>query len=292
MNKKIVYPEESNTKIKATLIEILRSLISVIERNNLKYCVCCGTTLGAIRHKGFIPWDDDIDIYMPRADYNRLLSLRGKSLPKGYDLLSMQQNKGYLYPFAKYVDTRTTVWEDIVFPQIIGLYIDIFPVDCFDLPDDEVVAIQHRYKRLYRSYQWAFWHLNIKYAISHFPNGLKPIVYQYRRLFPNYYLNRFLDYEQSVIGQSGGKCVSLSQYEGRILYSKWFEETIDYDFENIKVKVPKYYDLYLKALFGDYMQLPPENERLIHSRVYVNLSERLTLKEVKQRLEKGEHFHA
>jgi lipopolysaccharide cholinephosphotransferase len=283
--------EKRNEQVKSKLLEIFKKLVSVLDEYGLKYCSCGGTTLGAVRHKGFIPWDDDIDIYMPRSDYRKLIALRDQIKRSGYDVVSMDDD-GYIYPFAKFVDTNTTVWESSAYRMLFCLYNEIFPLDEFSCSDKELTAIQHRCDRLLRRYQKSMWHFNLKNALAHFPDEAKPVVYFYRHLCPKHYLRQFQQYEQSYVGGSGERCVCVSQWEGKIFRSEWFRQTEKSPFEDTEIIIPSQVDKYLTVLYGDYMKLPPEPERLIHERLYVNLSEGLTLKAVKQRIKNGEHFHA
>ena len=115
-------------KYKSKVLEVLKYTIKFCEKNNLKYYLADGSALGCVRHKGYIPWDDDIDIYMPRKDYNRLISLKEKVSLDGYTVKSLK-DKNYYLTFAKIYDSNTTVWEFKDCPDILGVYVDIFPLD-------------------------------------------------------------------------------------------------------------------------------------------------------------------
>lgn len=116
----------------------MKSFDRLCTDNQLQYFASSGTAIGAIRHKGFIPWDDDIDVYMPRADYNRLMLLRKTLSGSGYAIKDLGDNE-YIYAFAKYYDARTTIIETNEFPKcVIGVYIDIFPLDEVDGTYDEI----------------------------------------------------------------------------------------------------------------------------------------------------------
>ena len=113
---------------KAIMLDLLQKTADFCEKNNIRYFLCGGTLIGAIRHKGFIPWDDDIDISMPRPDYDRFISLFNK--PENYyQVICMENNKKYGFPFAKVHDTRTFVDELQYAKDQFGVYIDIFPID-------------------------------------------------------------------------------------------------------------------------------------------------------------------
>lgn len=281
--------EIRNKRVQQKLLEIFKRLIAFLEEQGLSYCSCGGTTLGAVRHKGFIPWDDDIDIYMPRADYNKLLSMRTQLKSKGYDVLSMVDN-GYIYPYAKFVDFNTTVWEWKAYHLVYGLYIDIFPMDEFSCSEKELAAKQHHCIRLVRRYWKSMWHFDLQNALTHFPKEAVLVIYYYRHLFPRLYLRRFQRFEQSYIGGNGDLCLCMTQWEGRIFRSEWFRNTEKAVFEDIEIVIPSHVEDYLSLLYGDYMTLPPESKQKIHERVYVNLQEGLMIDEVKRRLRLGEYF--
>lgn len=272
--------------LKEKLLETFLFAKDFFAKHDIRYVACGGTVLGAVRHKGFIPWDDDIDIYLPRADYNRLLAMGGELRQQGYEVISVA-NEGYYMPFAKISRLDTTVWEFERLPMVMGVFIDLFPLDEFDEPDDVITA------RQYRSHFYFDKYIN---ALSHYPfssllqclvkgdvHGLGVRVLNlWRKRNPQRYLQAFLDFEQGYVGRSGDKCVCVTQWEGRIFKSEWFHDVIELPFESTTVTVPRAYHDYLTVLYGDYMQLPPEEKRIQHPNYCLNLNERLTLEEVKQ----------
>jgi len=117
---------------KQILVDILQNVHDFCKKNQINYSLAGGSLIGAIRHKGFIPWDDDIDILLHRDEYERFLQMYVD--PSGiYQLHSMKNDPQYCYPFAKVEDTRTIINENVSGPKM-GISIDVFPVD--DLFDD------------------------------------------------------------------------------------------------------------------------------------------------------------
>ena len=122
----------SDSELKTIELEILREVAAFCDMHDVRYYLVCGTALGAVRHDGFIPWDDDIDLGLPRPDYERFLSLFRS---EKYTVLDSRFDDRYPYAFAKVSDNATCLVENIAQPFPMGVYIDLFPID--GLPANE-----------------------------------------------------------------------------------------------------------------------------------------------------------
>ena len=249
---------------KEVQLSILNFIDKVCEENHLRYYLCGGTLIGAIRHHGYIPWDDDIDIMLPRGDYRKLVELL-KDHPK-YKCLSMYTQEDYFYPFAKVVDTDTSMVEHNADLQIenYGVYVDLFPVD--GLPSDR--AKNHRYyKKVMR--------LRNRYylAISNRPwksrNPLKSILLRLLFIYSKAVGWRYLlekldrlsqryDFESSEL--VGVPCAGYGERE--TYHRSLYEKTLRVPFEQYSFNIPAGYDEYLTCLYGDYMQIPPKEKQV------------------------------
>ena len=146
-NKKEISLEEQRDIQK----ELLKELKEICDNNNIIYFLGGGTLLGAIRHKGYIPWDDDVDVMMPRKDYEILLEIFDDNCKENHKILTYINTEDYYYSFAKIVDTNTILHEGKLRTiKEMGIYIDIFPIDF--LPDDKkkTEKIFKKYKLLYK----------------------------------------------------------------------------------------------------------------------------------------------
>lgn len=283
------------TDLKTLLLRMLKDFISFCDENHLTYYAAYGTVLGAVRHHGFIPWDDDIDIQMPRADYQKLWELRN-NLPAPYKLANISEI-GYTAPFMKFMDTRTSIWEFERIPYMIGVYIDVFPLDEYNKED--IPHVKRIKKELDVSFRFYFqsledWSMRELFSMLFYRNWreLKNCLekklnnIRNRRKFHNQVLTYL---EELSSSKRGTLYVSSTDVylECPIFEKSWFENPIDVPFEDLTIKIPSGYDNFLRSLYGDYMTLPPIEERkTTHSRKYVSLAQGLTIGEVRKLLRK------
>ncbi len=242
---------------------LLKNFCRLCQEHNLSFFLTYGTLIGAVRHKGFIPWDDDIDVMMPRPDYNRLVELFSDKIVYEHCSLLTPLTMDYIYAFSKFVDTRTSVNEPWMLTNILGVYIDVFPID--GVPKDDVIR-----KKFIRKI------MNLHYflLISSRKNKSRKTLIKTLVSKILYYPLRFIGYKKFVrcmcrlcqkYDYTSSDCVgilSIDTYLKKEFFpKKIFEETTYLDFEGAKMPVPKGYHEYLTKIYGDYMQLPPVEQR-------------------------------
>ncbi len=276
---------------KLKLIETLTFITGFLESHGLRYYAYGGTLLGAVRHKGFIPWDDDIDILVPREDYLKLLSLNDELSNTKYKLIS-PRDVGYYEMFAKIVDTHTTILEakDGIYP--IGVFVDIFPLDYLNESDDYIYKLQddifcefHKYKSSIAGFSLKKF---CKSLIDCDIVRLKQIVASLiRQGKSQHYLDKFFAYDCQLSESKGIKpiCMYAPPFKGKIYKQEWFSSIISCPFETININIPVGYHDFLTLLYGDYMTLPPEDKRINHHYYFVDTESSKTIDEIKQIVE-------
>ncbi len=246
-------------EIQNCLFQMIKWFDQYAKENSIRYYLSGGTLLGAIRHHGFIPWDDDLDIMIPRPDYEKLI---GSFNGERYKLICCEINKDYNTPFARIWDTKTIRVFSRLEEKEIGAFIDIFPIDGY--PSNEMVSKIHSYILKYKR-------ALINMAIR--KNFLEKEKYQLvkklmRGLYKkdgNYYCNRLNDFAKRYKYDTC-RFVGVTTTTDHILLERnskdIFRETVYMDFEDAVLPVPCGYDVYLKHLYGDYMKLPPVSQRI------------------------------
>ncbi len=252
-------------------LKILDVISKLCDQLGLRYYLAYGTLIGAIRHQGFIPWDDDIDIMMPRQDYHRLLSYLEEHKQ---EFAPLEVYSNYNCPDYPYMITRISNSDYVLDvhnekPFGLGLFIDIYPLDGMGNTEDEFTALKNKASR-YSSL--CFLSTRLRCEKGNTKSRLKLLVKYPAFLLAKLYGKRrcmrkleamanACNYENSryvgclVWGSDGIKCVFPKE---------WFASTADVPFEGRTYKAPVGYDQVLRRLYGDYMQLPPEKDRIAH----------------------------
>ena len=263
-------------KLKEIEIDMLKAFVSICDQLGLKYYLICGTLLGAVRHKGFIPWDDDIDVGMPREDYEVFVEKAGKLLPDYIFLQNYRTDENMIFPFTKLRNNNTTYIEtrskDSKMNQ--GVWMDIFPLDFYES------------KKLRRDYQEIMVSMiNQRIGMEQFVVGDK------NRSFPKKVIRRIVHgiikkmYPTLNSAVKKVDTIYSSTAPGDILVNKsgtylgkeevpaaWFGKGCYVDFENMRVCAPIEYDKYLTHIYGDYMTPPPvEKQVSVHDIEVIDL---------------------
>lgn len=271
------------------ITDVLDFFIKLCKSHDLRYYIAYGSAIGAIRHKGIIPWDDDIDVVMPRPDFERLKQICATTPTGKYELVGPHNTPGYYMPFVKMCNKETTLLESEEFHCVLGMYIDIF---VYDGMSDDIEVARH-YLQQYRKYWNRFTVVSSYYPWSKIKAKLKRgevkdlIHYLLLSLDRSYFRKRFLNKLHSIVHAFDyDSCDTIIKYppgygENEVIPKSMIEECIEVPFENLNVSIQKNYDALLRRYFGDYMQFPPEQEQHSnHLIAYINLEKRESYQEV------------
>lgn len=259
-------------ELKIIQLDILNVFRDICRQNGLRYFLAAGTALGAIRHQGFIPWDDDIDVLMTREDYEKLLNLKDLRCAAHYKLLHSRNVEHFGLPIALLVDARTYVEEKQLLPELVnrrhGVHIEIFPID--GLPNNRLLRCWH-WARCNFTRKLMYLCLFDKFVPSHkhgtAVNFIGRILTIAGKRFLGYqYLLRELDKIGKKYKVDGAEFVSGLVWQGYTvdLPRKHIDGTEEVIFEGFKHTSFVYCRDYLQATYGDYMKLPPEEKRIGH----------------------------
>lgn len=248
-------------ELKKIQLEILDEVDNFCAENNIKFWLDSGTLLGAIRHNGYIPWDDDIDIGMLREDFERFISLFNKTGGK-YKVICNELDGECVYPYAKILDTDTVLYEpDIKNGVKLSVNIDLFVYDVTPGGDETEKQYDRRDKYSflnsvqYNLYPSKTWYKKV-------PKVALCVVLQ---LFPKgLFANKVVRNSKQYVGEELNYVGNFTSVSRVVCEKSVFDSTISWDFEGKKYPVPEGYDKWLTSFYGDYMQLPPVEKRVTH----------------------------
>jgi lipopolysaccharide cholinephosphotransferase len=250
-------------EMKKIELEMIEDIHNFCEENDIDYFLCGGSLLGAVRHKGFIPWDDDIDIGMTRENYDKFLKLYRS---EKYNVRHASLDEPYYFPYIKICDKRTVLHTITDFGCEMGVWVDIFPMD--NVPENMKKTKKHvsrmTWKRFFVIAMTAVDIHNRKFSSRVFIHLVRIYMKLFRvkkeKVMQKYEAaaTKYRDIETSKMG-----CVVWGYGMGEICDREVFEKTTTAPFEHLNVRILENYHPYLHGIYGDYMQLPPEEKRVL-----------------------------
>ncbi len=254
---KRIYGEE----LQKIQLEILDVVVAFCEENNISYWLDSGTLLGAIRHKGYIPWDDDIDIGMLRPDYDRFLSTFNSAF-ENYKVYSIENNPDFYYAHAKVLDLNTTLYEPDRNGNKLSINIDVFVYD--NVPDAKTANWLYKKRDIYRLCHMLHT-LNFKPKASILVrSGCALIKYLIKPFPKNFFIKKLSKNSKCYWCKETQYIGNFTAYSKIICDKKVFSDFTTAEFEGKQYRVPIGYDEWLRCFYGDYMQLPPIEKRVSH----------------------------
>lgn len=252
------------TELQEKQFEILKCFIDICDKMNLTYYMVCGSALGAVKYNGFIPWDDDVDVAMPREDYRVFVEKAQKMLPENIFVQTYKTDREFPQIFCKLRDSDTTFIEESAKNLNInhGVFIDVFPLDGYPENKFQQRIFEFR-KRIYQSELLSAYQFERKgkskilyqiYDMMGVSRRTAQIAEKYEKMISSYPV------KTSKVICNHGNWQGKLEYAPKGQYSKGLE----IEFEKVKVRVPEQYDAYLRQKYGDYTKELPQEEQKGH----------------------------
>lgn len=283
-NFDILFPDERHNlseesiliQAQYVMLRISKVIATIFEDNNIPYWLIGGTLLGAVRHKGFIPWDDDMDLGILQEDYDRAVEVLKKNLPQDLFLQTLETDPEYDLTWIKVKDNNSIIKEYKPGNYHKGIFVDIFPIQRVVNDEEAVLRERNKMKKLHRilsSVKEPFDHITSpKMLVKNiFKLGIKTALFP-MLFFSKAKINKILrdscdKHSKKMEDKNSGR---LNYYIGTGFFDVPMDESMMFPlkkipFADFEFYAPGEYDRYLTTQFGDYMQLPPESERCSHN---------------------------
>lgn len=263
------FVDSTRKKVWAIEIDLLLQLDRVCRKYDLQYYLMFGSLLGAIRHNGFIPWDDDLDVCMPRKDYEVLLRVAPDEFADPYFFQIPETDPGYYYTFAKIRNSNTAAFLPLFQYQKfnMGLLLDVFPMDVCDLADvvENYKAIRKLTYENTTYMRMSNHHLSAqdKERVKSVGGGVPlDTYYEIQNIAKQH------EEKSSIIDKRTVAVFTGYSYDKMIFDVKDLSDTMLHDFEGFQLPIPVGYDSILKTIYGNYMAFPPIDKRGVHHSDY------------------------
>lgn len=264
--------KEKELSLREIQLETLKNMsviARICEENKINYCLAYGTLIGAIRHNGFIPWDDDLDIFMLRDDYEKFKTFCFSHMEdlKPYELFTPETHPDYSYMIGRFCNTDFDLVAENENPCGMGIFVDIYPLDGFG-SDEGIIRKKAKWIKLPASCYFLVSQKHFKKTERKGLNFLKFFLFFVSKLLGRKFFykrlikcSKIFDYEKSKYVAC---MIWLDEMEKAVFEKKDIENTIFHKFEDTEFRIPANYDKILRQTYGDYMQFPPPEKRIGH----------------------------
>lgn len=273
---KEIYSENEIRSIQRIELESLKVFIEICKQLEIDFMLYGGTLLGAIKYKGFVPWDDDLDIALMRTDYEKLIKCGSALLPKEYEFQHPSINKVTPFPYIKFrrKDTMLVEYSLHKLKMNHGIYFDIYPID--NIPDDD--KLMHRQHKEFSNLAKMFYFRQVK-NVNHPINSVsdivkslaKSVIYLILRCLPHKYFVTKMHKTMTRYNDMSTKRQGNYFHSKPVNYFDGIYPLVDVSFEGLDLKIPKGYEVNLYNRYGDISKLPPEEERFGHEAYILKL---------------------
>lgn len=254
------------TKLQQTEFDLLKTTVDICDKLGITYYLVCGSALGAVKYSGFIPWDDDVDIAMPRLDYKRFCKEAPELLPEYYFLQNIDTDKNVPFIFSKLRDSRTTYIEKSISHIDInhGVYIDIFPIDGYPKEQGEIKKMERSLKFLKLGLSSVYkFNSNMRLTTKIFLTIERILGFNYRT---KYFIKKISKLISAYPTATSNIWCNHGNWQGKLEYAprSQYGEGAWAEFEGLKVRVPEKYDEYLTQKYGDWRADLPKEQQIGH----------------------------